>query len=70
MDLLTQTMLEHEKRIDSIINSFMKGLEDLINRLETLIKQLESQKPSLLAAHELDVTSIVLHSLLTHKQLE
>ena len=46
MDLLTQTMLEHEKRIDSIINSFMKGLEDLINRLETLIKQLESQKPS------------------------
>jgi hypothetical protein len=43
MDILTQTMLEHEKRLDSIINSFMKGLEDLINRLETLIKQLESQ---------------------------
>jgi hypothetical protein len=46
MDLLLNAVLEHEKRLDFITHSFERKYKDLISRLETLIKQLESQKPS------------------------
>lgn len=44
MDLLINAVKDHEKELDSIKSSLVRGLDDLINRLESLIKQLESQK--------------------------
>jgi hypothetical protein len=46
MDLLINAVKDHEKRLDAIQSGFVRRLDDLINRLEARIKQLESQKPN------------------------